>query len=140
MVFGQCQIDLVAELPAEAPPGFAELRREILGFVGEGEEGMLQVAGMHAGEEGGNLASGLFVVVTDEREYPWKGPFMREVSFFCFFCPFLSLACCVCLPLFVQPPLYYYDLGKKLLTVSWLLYSRTSVVANVRWCLRACLT
>jgi hypothetical protein len=53
MVFGQCQIDLVAELPAEAPPGFAELRREILGFVGEGEEGMLQVAGMQAGEKGG---------------------------------------------------------------------------------------
>ena len=105
MVFGQRQIDLAAELPADAPPGFAELRREILGFVGKGEERMLQVAGMQAGEEGGYPASGLFVVVTDQREYPWKGPFMREVSFFgssepnypflpCCFCPFSSRLLC----------------------------------------------
>jgi hypothetical protein len=83
MVFSQRQIDLVAELPDQAPPGFAELRSEILGFAKEGEEGLLQVAGMQV-REGQDLTSFLFVVVTDEREYPFAvaEPFLREVSYF----------------------------------------------------------
>lgn len=50
MVFGQRRIDLAAALPDQAPPGFPELRREILACAEEGEQALLQVAGMHGGE------------------------------------------------------------------------------------------
>ncbi|KAK3291463.1 uncharacterized protein B0H64DRAFT_246201 [Chaetomium fimeti] len=78
MVFGQREIDVVNELPDKAPPGFAELRSEILGFAEEGEEALLAVAGMQPASEAQDPASMLFIVLTDERQYPWKGPFLRE--------------------------------------------------------------
>jgi hypothetical protein len=44
---------------------------------------------MQPADEGQDPASMLFVVLTDERPYPWKGPFLREVGFlFVFFSPF----------------------------------------------------
>ncbi|KAK3293054.1 uncharacterized protein B0H64DRAFT_403391 [Chaetomium fimeti] len=82
MVFAQRQIDVAAELPDTAPPGFARLRSEILEFATEGEEGLLHTAGMQGGE-GQDPSSSLFIVVTDEREYPFKGPFMRESDLRC---------------------------------------------------------
>ncbi|KAG7285415.1 hypothetical protein NEMBOFW57_010042 [Staphylotrichum longicolle] len=68
MVFAQRQIDVAGELPDKAPAGFAELRKEILGFATEEEAELLRVAGMQpAGEtEGQDPASMLFIVVTDE--------------------------------------------------------------------------
>ncbi|KAH6847631.1 hypothetical protein B0I37DRAFT_354352 [Chaetomium sp. MPI-CAGE-AT-0009] len=77
MVFGQRQIDLAVDLPDRAPPGFAGLRSEILGFAREGEDGLLQVAGMQGGEQD-DPSTVLFIVVTDDREHPFSGPFMRE--------------------------------------------------------------
>lgn len=87
MVYSQRMIDLVRELPDQTPPGFAELRREILGFAEEGEEALLQAAGMQGGEGEGGTSS-LFIVVTDEREFPLERTFLREVSL----APFLSLS------------------------------------------------
>ena len=83
MVFGQRKINLAADLPDRAPPGFAELRREILGFTEEGEEALLQVAGMQ-GEEGEDPASSLFIVLNDNRDFPFARPFVPEVSFLSF--------------------------------------------------------
>lgn len=80
VVFCLRQIDVVGDLLEKAPPGFAELRSEILGFTKEKEEGLLQVAGMQPAGEGQDPASMLFILVTDECEYPWKGPFLREVN------------------------------------------------------------
>ncbi|KAK4033645.1 hypothetical protein C8A01DRAFT_19433 [Parachaetomium inaequale] len=82
MVYGQRQIDVAAELPDRAPPGFAELRSEVLAFATEGEEELLHVAGMQGGE-GQDPSSLLFIVVTDKQEYPFKGPFMRESDLRC---------------------------------------------------------
>ncbi|KAK4156581.1 hypothetical protein C8A00DRAFT_30547 [Chaetomidium leptoderma] len=87
MVFCQRQIDVAGELPDKPPPGFAELRSEILGFATEGEEGLLQVAGMQPAGGGQDPASMLFIVVTDERGYPWKGPFLRKSDRCCDQCP-----------------------------------------------------
>jgi len=53
----------------------------MLALVQEGEEGLLTVPGMQAEEEGDDPASMVFLVVTDSREFPFRGPFMREVSF-----------------------------------------------------------
>jgi hypothetical protein len=75
MVFAQRQFDIINECAQQTPPGFAELRSEILGFADEGEEALLRVAGMQPADEGQDPASMLFVVLTDERPYPWKGPF-----------------------------------------------------------------
>jgi hypothetical protein len=85
--YGQRQLDIAAELSDKAPPGFAELLSEILGFAKEEEEGLLRVPGMQSAGKGQDPASMLFVALTDERGYPWKGPFLREVSFLSF--PFL---------------------------------------------------
>lgn len=59
--------------------GFAGLRSEILAFAADREEGLLQTAGVQ-GSEGKDPSSLSFIAVTDEREYPFKGPFMREAS------------------------------------------------------------
>jgi hypothetical protein len=83
--YGPRQLDIAGELPDKAPPGFAELRSGILGFAKEEEEGLLRVPGMQSAGKGQNPASMLFVALTDERGYPWKGPFLREVSFLSFF-------------------------------------------------------
>jgi hypothetical protein len=82
MVFSQRQIRLAADLPERPPPGFGELRRELLGFATADEGALLEVAGMQPDGEGEDPASLLFVVVTDGREYPYRGPFLREVSLF----------------------------------------------------------
>ncbi|KAK4098159.1 hypothetical protein N658DRAFT_526528 [Parathielavia hyrcaniae] len=91
MVFCQRQIDVARELPDKIPPGFSELRNEILGFANEDEQALLRVAGMQPA--GGDVegkqdrASMLFVVVTDEREYPWEGPFLHKSDRCCDECP-----------------------------------------------------
>ncbi|KAK4151837.1 hypothetical protein C8A00DRAFT_16798 [Chaetomidium leptoderma] len=87
MVLGQRQIKFAAELPDRPPAEFGELRNEILGFAKEEEQGLLKVAGMQPDEEGEDPASLLFVVVTDDREYPYHGPFMRESDLRCDDCP-----------------------------------------------------
>lgn len=45
MVFGQRKINLAVDLPDQAPLGYAELRREILGFAKEEEETLLASCG-----------------------------------------------------------------------------------------------
>ncbi|KAL2137986.1 hypothetical protein VTI28DRAFT_7688 [Corynascus sepedonium] len=82
MVYGQRMVDLARELPNQAPPGFAELRREILGFAEEEEEALLRVAGMQ-GAEGEDYTSLLFIVVTDEREFPLERTFIRQSDLRC---------------------------------------------------------
>ncbi|KAK4151565.1 hypothetical protein C8A00DRAFT_17049 [Chaetomidium leptoderma] len=82
MVFAQRKITLAADLPDRAPPGFAELRREILGFAEEGEEALLRVDGMQ-GEEGEEPASLLYVVITEERAFPFARPFVPESVLTC---------------------------------------------------------
>ncbi|KAK4244290.1 hypothetical protein C7999DRAFT_35333 [Corynascus novoguineensis] len=46
MVYVQRHVELAAELPEHAPPGFAELRREILACADAGEEDALRAARM----------------------------------------------------------------------------------------------
>lgn len=82
MVYSQRKIKLAADLPDRPPPGFCELRREVLGYAMAEERALLEVTGMQPDEEGEDPASLLFVVVADDREYPYKGPFLREVSFY----------------------------------------------------------
>ncbi|KAL2193569.1 hypothetical protein P885DRAFT_72165 [Corynascus similis CBS 632.67] len=77
MVYSQHMIDLARELPDQAPPGFAELRREILGFAEEGDKALLRVARIQ-GAEGEDCTSLLFIVVTDEREFPLERNFIRQ--------------------------------------------------------------
>ncbi|KAH6632151.1 hypothetical protein F5144DRAFT_244041 [Chaetomium tenue] len=79
MVFGQRHVDLDVELPEQAPSGFAALRREVLGFVAEGEEDLLKAAGMQEPR----AESRFFVVVTDGRELPLERPFVRESDLRC---------------------------------------------------------
>ncbi len=81
MVFGQRRLRMPGDLPDVPPAGWAALREEMLTLVKEGEEGLLTVPGMLVEEEGDDPASMVFVVVTDSREFPFRGPFMREVSF-----------------------------------------------------------
>ncbi|KAK4235219.1 hypothetical protein C8A03DRAFT_18008 [Achaetomium macrosporum] len=88
MVFSQRLINLAADLPEKAPPGFTELRREILGFApggGGGDEALLQVTGIR-GREGEDPSSFLYVVLTDEREFPRTRTFMRESDLRCEHC------------------------------------------------------
>ncbi|KAH6848224.1 hypothetical protein B0I37DRAFT_446329 [Chaetomium sp. MPI-CAGE-AT-0009] len=79
MVFGQRCVDLAVELPEQAPPGFAALRREILGFATEDEQALLRVAGM----QDPRAESKFFVVVTDGRELQLERPFVRESDLRC---------------------------------------------------------
>ncbi|KAK4245708.1 hypothetical protein C7999DRAFT_33923 [Corynascus novoguineensis] len=90
MVYSQRMIDHPRDLPEQAPPSFAELRREILGF--------LQVRGVQ-GAEGKVGANLLFIVVTDEREFPLEGTFMRQL-------PKSDLRCNCCTAIFD----YWFDL------------------------------
>ncbi|KAK4155282.1 hypothetical protein C8A00DRAFT_13664 [Chaetomidium leptoderma] len=82
MVFGQRHIDLAAELPDQAPPGFVELRREVLGYAQEGEEASLQAAGM----QGEDAASSFFILLTETREMPLERPWVRESDVRCDHC------------------------------------------------------
>ena len=77
MVFSQRHVQLAAELPERAPPGFAALRRDVLACASEAEDaaGLLRAAGMVGGAE-----SELFVLLTENRYFPLKRPFVREVS------------------------------------------------------------
>jgi hypothetical protein len=112
MVLGQRQIKLAAELPDRPPAGFGELRNEILGFAVEEEQGLLKVRGMQPDEEGDDPASLLFVVVTDDREYPYHEPFMREVSFLFLF----NISACS-VHHFSSCSLLRYSIYEKLLTI-----------------------
>jgi hypothetical protein len=78
MVFSQRHVQLATELPECAPPGFAALRRDVLAYASDAEEaaGLLRAAGM----VGGGAESELFVLFTEDREFPLKRPFVREVS------------------------------------------------------------
>ena len=74
MVLGQRHVELATELPEQAPPGFAELRRDILACAVAGEdEDALHVAGMQS-------ENGFFAVLTEEREFPLERPYMKAVS------------------------------------------------------------
>jgi hypothetical protein len=53
------------------PEGWNDLREELVGLLREGEEGLLDAPG-RMGEEGEDPASMVFVVVTDEREFPFR--------------------------------------------------------------------
>ena len=79
LVHAQRKLDLARELPDTAPPGFAELCREILGFVRPGEEALLCGEGLQDAE-GEDLAAALYVVVADERVFWSSSPCIREVS------------------------------------------------------------
>ncbi|KAH6855562.1 hypothetical protein B0I37DRAFT_365165 [Chaetomium sp. MPI-CAGE-AT-0009] len=81
MVLSQRKIKLAADLPDRPPPGFGELRTEMLGLATADERALLEAAGMQPGDESEDPASMLFVVVTDDREYPYRRPFMRDVRF-----------------------------------------------------------
>lgn len=80
MVHAQRKLDLAKQLPDTAPPGFAERRREILGFAKPGEEALLRVEGVQD-VEGEDLAAALYVVVVDNAVFWWSSPWVREVSF-----------------------------------------------------------
>ncbi|KAK3896431.1 hypothetical protein C8A05DRAFT_20592 [Staphylotrichum tortipilum] len=77
MVYGQRRLKVPGDLPDTPPTGWKELREEMVELVREGEQGLLDAPGM-VGEEGEDPVSMVFVVVTDEREFPFRGPFMRE--------------------------------------------------------------
>jgi hypothetical protein len=78
MIYAQRKLDLAEELPNRAPPGFSELRSEILGFANAGDEvEMLQVRRLEA--EGEDPAAALFVVVADDQPYS-MARFPRKVS------------------------------------------------------------
>ena len=88
MVFCQRHVDLAAELPERAPPGFAELRRDVLACADEADEqaGLLRAAGMVPPCDGADPGTGtgaeseLFVLLTEDRGFPLRRPFVREVS------------------------------------------------------------
>jgi hypothetical protein len=63
----------VKDLPDRAPPGFAELRDEILGFAEGGEGALLQAEGIQD-EAREDPTSSLFIVLADEREFPFARP------------------------------------------------------------------
>jgi hypothetical protein len=77
MVYAQRRLDLVEELPDRAPPGFAELRTEILGCADGGELETLQVKRLE--EEGEDPTAALYVIQMYERSYP-LGLYARKVS------------------------------------------------------------
>ncbi|KAK4096789.1 hypothetical protein N658DRAFT_333072 [Parathielavia hyrcaniae] len=83
MVFSQRHVDLAAELPERAPPGFAALRRDVLACASKASEaaGLLHAAGMV-----GDAESELFVLFTEDREFPLKRPFVRESDLRCELC------------------------------------------------------
>lgn len=97
-VFAQRGVDMEGELPGTLPGGVAALREEILGFVEAGEEGLVEVGGMEAGE-GEDPAGRVFVVVSDRKVYSWRGPFLRRVSFGILLLFFSSLSLPFSLPL-----------------------------------------
>ncbi|KAH6839574.1 hypothetical protein B0I37DRAFT_386757 [Chaetomium sp. MPI-CAGE-AT-0009] len=68
MAYAQRQLDLPEDLPDRAPPGFADLRREILSYANDGQEETLQVKRLE--EEQKDPTAALFIVVADTREYP----------------------------------------------------------------------
>jgi hypothetical protein len=75
--YAQRQLDLLEDLPERAPPGFADLRNELLGYSNGGAEETLQI---NRSEEGqGDPTAALFIVVSDERNYPLR-LYPRKVS------------------------------------------------------------
>lgn len=77
MVYAQRQLEPADELPDRAPPGFAELRAEMLGHASGGDVETLQVRRLEEG--GGDPAAALFVIVADRRPYSFQ-VFPRKVS------------------------------------------------------------
>jgi hypothetical protein len=77
MVYAQRQLEPAEELPDRAPPGFAELRSEILGHADGGDQETLQVGRLEEGD--GDPAAALFVVVDEEGPYSFQ-VFPRKVS------------------------------------------------------------
>ncbi|KAG7286691.1 hypothetical protein NEMBOFW57_009002 [Staphylotrichum longicolle] len=69
-VFAQRHLDLAEELLDRPPPGFAELRCEIMRFADDGEPGQQKVEDLSA----------LFVIVTDDAYFPFAEPYLRKVS------------------------------------------------------------
>ncbi|KAK4238520.1 hypothetical protein C8A03DRAFT_15017 [Achaetomium macrosporum] len=78
--YAQRKIDMARELPDTPPPGFAELRHEILE-----EESLLQVEGCR-GQEGEDISAALYVIVAEDTKFPvWK-PFLRDSDLKCALC------------------------------------------------------
>ncbi|KAK4233303.1 hypothetical protein C8A03DRAFT_38998 [Achaetomium macrosporum] len=68
MIYAQRKVDLAEDLPDRAPPSFAELRSEILGFANaEDEVEKRQVRRLEG--EGEDSTAALFVVVADGQPY-----------------------------------------------------------------------
>jgi hypothetical protein len=77
MVDAQYKLDLLEDLPDRAPPGFAELRSELLGYADGGELETFQVKRLDEGP--GDPTAALFVIVNDERYY-LPALFARKMS------------------------------------------------------------
>ena len=77
MVYAQRQLEPADELPDRAPPGFAELRPEMLGYANGGDVETLQVRRLE--ECGRDRAAALFVIVADRRPYSFP-VFPRKAS------------------------------------------------------------
>ncbi|KAK3290492.1 uncharacterized protein B0H64DRAFT_59494 [Chaetomium fimeti] len=80
MVYAQRRLELAEELPDRAPPGFAELRVEMLGHANGGDVELLQVRRLEEGVE--DPTSALFVVVAEERPYSFQS-FPRKSDLRC---------------------------------------------------------
>ncbi len=66
MIYAQRQLEPADELPDQAPPGFAELRAEVLGHANwKDDVETLQVKRLEEG--GGDPAAGMFVIVADRK-------------------------------------------------------------------------
>ncbi|KAK3898312.1 hypothetical protein C8A05DRAFT_19078 [Staphylotrichum tortipilum] len=70
MLYAQRQLKPAEELPDRAPPGFSELRSEILGHTDGEDVETLQVRRLEEG--GGDPAAALFVIVADRRLYSFQ--------------------------------------------------------------------
>lgn len=75
--YAQRQLNLPEDLPGRAPPGFADLRSELLAYTNGEEEESLQVKRLEEGREDPTAA--LFIIVADERDYPLR-LYPRKVS------------------------------------------------------------
>lgn len=79
MVHAQRKLELGADLPETSPPGFGELRAEVMGYANAQEDkNLLWAAGIQ--EKGGeDLAAALYVIVGDDAWFLFEEPYVRKV-------------------------------------------------------------